>query len=486
MSLEPTPLRLPRPWNEDIVYMVLIDRFHRGASAGPAPQPPFHGGNLAGVLEKLDYLEDLGVTALWLSPVIKNQRDGYHGYWPVDFYAVDPRFGTMEELQALVKECHRRGLKVLLDMVINHAGYDHPMAQDPRYRRWFHRGGEIRWFSQRSLEKGSLHGLPDFAQEKDEVAQFLIEMSLWWLEKTGVDGFRLDAVKHVPASFWKRFSREAHAKGGPGFLLLGEVLRGVPRYIARYQRDDGIDSVFDVPFADTARSALCRDSEEPGPGLLERLSELWREYRTMLLNEILRKLTAGGSTDMRWFSALARAESAYARPEMLAPFIDNHDMSRFASEAHPPLQRLKMALALLMTWRGIPVITYGTECCMPGRTRGDHRSPMRFGADPGLRDYVRSLIRLRRATPALLSGAQREVFADKEVYAFLREAEGSSVLTALNNSRLRQKRFVGLPKNASGGVWQDAFTGKELHVQDGALELRLEPRSARILVERAA
>ncbi|MCX5797800.1 MAG: alpha-amylase family glycosyl hydrolase [Elusimicrobia bacterium] len=471
-----------RPWTEDVVYMILIDRFHRGGNPALPPEPPFHGGNLAGVREKLDYLGDLGVTALWLSPVYQNQRDGYHGYWPVDFYAVDPRFGTLAELQELVRECHGRGLKVLLDMVLNHAGYDHPMARDPRTRAWFHHGGEIRWFDQKSLERGSLHGLPDFAQEKDEVARYLIDMSLWWREQTGVDGFRLDAVKHVPAAFWKRFSRELHARAGPDFLLLGEVLRGIPRYIARYQREDGIDSLFDVPFADTVRSALSRDSEEPGASLLQRLRELRREWRTMLFNEILRKLCAGRPTDMRWFSDLAHSERAYARPELLAPFIDNHDMSRFASEAQPSLPRLRMALALLMTWRGIPVLTYGTESGMPGRTHGDHRGPMRFGAAPELHADLRALIRLRRATPALTAGSQRQVFADREVYAFLREAPESRVLVALNNSSLHQRRALELPEGAPTGAWRDALGGEEFHVPGRALDLRLEPRSARILV----
>jgi alpha-amylase len=473
MTSVPIPLRLPRPWTEDVIYMILIDRFHRGGRPAAPPEPPFHGGNLAGVREKLDYLEDLGVTALWLSPVYKNQHDGYHGYWPVDFYSVDPRFGTLEELQDLVRDCHGRGIKVLLDMVINHAGYDHPMAHDPRYRSWFHHAGDIRWVDQRSLERGSLHGLPDFAQEKEEVARYLIDMSLWWLEKTGVDGFRLDAVKHVPAAFWKRFSREVHAKAGPDFLLLGEVLRGIPHYIARYQREDGIDALFDVPFADAVRSTLSRDSEEPGPSLLRRLRELWGEYRTMLFNEILRKLGDRKPTDMRAFAALQLSDRAYARPELLAPFIDNHDMSRFASEAHPAPARLKMA----------PVITYGTEWGMPGRTHGDHRAPMRFGTDHELHAALRALIGLRRSTPALLAGGQRTVFADRQVYAFLRDAPGSRVLVALNNSRLHQRRELKLPAGADDACsWRDALTGDELRSQNGGVELRLEPRGARIFI----
>lgn len=462
--------------------MILVDRFHRSGD-GPAPEAPWHGGNLAGVRAKLDYLERLGVTALWLSPVYKNQRDGYHGYWPVDFESVDPRLGNLAELKGLVADCHARGMKVLLDIVLNHAAYDHPMAKDARYRRWFHRRRPMVWMSQGSIERASLHGLPDFAHENPEVARFLIDHALEWARKTGVDGFRLDAVKHVPASFWKRFSSEVHEKLGAEFLLLGEVYRGVPEYLARYQREDGIDSVFDVPLADVIRSALCRDSEAPGVGLWTRIAELRREYKTMLFNEILRKLVARKPTDMRWFSDIAAADPVYLRPDLLATFIDNHDLNRFAHEAEPARPRLRMALALLLTWRGIPVLTYGTEAGLAGSTAdGGNRAPMPFGADPDLESYVRVLVRLRRSEPALTQGTQSELLADREVYAFLRDAEDSRVVAAINNSREERSRTLTLPAGEGwDGSWSDPFGGPGARARKGRLSLRLPVRSAVVL-----
>ncbi|MBI5622977.1 MAG: alpha-glucosidase C-terminal domain-containing protein [Elusimicrobia bacterium] len=477
---EPKPLHLPRPWTDDVVYMVLLDRFHR-LSHAQEPKAPWHGGSLAGLRAKLDYLCGLGVTALWVSPVFKNQDDGFHGYWPVDFFSVDPRFGTLEDLQGLVKDCHARGVKVLLDMVVNHAGYEHPMAKDPAKKDWFHRGQAIRWVDQGSLERGSLHGLPDFAQEKPEVAAWLTDMALWWIERTGVDGFRLDAVKHVPASFWKRFSGEIAARHRD-FFLVGEVFRGVPRYIGRYQREDGIHSVLDVPFADTVRSALARDSEEPGPSLWERLKELRGEYRTMLFNEILRKVFARRPTDMRWFHLLLESEDAYVHPELLAPFIDNHDLSRFISEAGGSKERLKMALAVLMCWRGIPIITYGTEAGMSGRTEGSNRSPMVFGADPELEEHLRGLIKLRRAVSAFTRGRLISVLADRQVFAFMRDDHETRALCILNNSREPVERVLEFPAAAKPAVWLDAFTGERVVERHGKLALKLPARSARILV----
>ncbi|MBI5884259.1 MAG: alpha-glucosidase C-terminal domain-containing protein [Elusimicrobia bacterium] len=476
---EPKPLHLPRPWTDDVVYMVLLDRFHR--EGGPEPRAPWHGGNLAGLRAKLDYLCGLGVTALWVSPVFKNQGDGFHGYWPVDFFSVDPRFGAMEDLQGLVRDCHDRGVKVLLDMVLNHAGYDHPMARDPARKDWFHHGPSIRWMDQRSLERGSLHGLPDFAQEKPEVARFLIDMAFWWIEKTGVDGFRLDAVKHVPAAFWKKFSKEIHDRY-PDFFLVGEVFRGVPRYIGRYQREDGIHSVLDVPFADTVRSALARDAEEPGPGLWARLGELKAEYRTMLFNEILRKVFARRPTDMRWFSRLFGCEDAYAHPELLATFVDNHDLARFVSEAGGSRERLKMALSLLMCWRGIPILTYGTEAGMSGRTEGSNRAAMPFGADPELEEFTRRLVKLRRAVSAFTRGRQVELLADREAFAFLRDDHETRALCILNNSRAPQERVVEFPSAGKPAVWLDASTGERIIERHGKLRLELPPRSARVLV----
>jgi len=490
MSTEPVHHRndsssiVTRPWTREIIYMILVDRFHRGASTPGTPVPPFWGGNVRGILEKLDYLQDLGVTALWLSPLYANQPDGYHGYWPVDFYAMDPRFGTFEDLGALVKECHARGLKVLLDKVLNHAGYLHPMAKDPKYKKWFHTEWNVRWMDKQRLEMGSLHGLPDFAQERPEVRDYLIKMCLWWQEKTGVDGFRLDAVKHVPIHFWKLFSRAMHDRGGKDFLLLGEVFRGIPSYLAQYQAKAGIEALFDVPFGDTVRTALVQDSEAPGPGILKRLMELRQDYKTMLYNEILRKLFAFRPTDMRTFESLIAEDGVYHNSEYLCPIIDNHDLSRFITEAGGSKARLKMALTLLLTWRGIPVLTYGTEQAMAGTTDGGNRAPMAFDADPDMFQFTRRLLQLRRRSPALQEGPIHPVLADRQCFVFLRPSDKGNVLVALNNSVFPQDRELALPgTHPEMKIWHDAFDSQPVSLQNGRLKVRLEPRSAKVWLD---
>ena len=218
--------------------------------------------------------------------------------------------------------------------------------------------------------------------------------------------------------------------------------------------------------------------------MLFRSRDLKQNYRTMLFNEIVRKLTARKASDMRWFAELAKAEGAYLHPRQLATIIDNHDLSRFAAETDRPAERLRLALTLLMTWRGIPVITYGTEIGMAGRTSdGSNRAMMRFGADPELTAFAARLVKLRRSTPALTRGVQLPVHADRAVYAYLREHEEVRVLTVLNNSRREQQRTLALPAWLGwNGAWRDMLGSETIMAEAGRIRLALPPRGARVLI----
>jgi alpha-amylase len=168
----------------------------------------YFDGDLKGVTAKLDYTKEMGFTAIWLTPIFKNEPGGYHGYWIQDFYKVDPHFGTMEDLKTLVKEAHKRGMKVILDFVANHTGYHHPWLSDPTKKDWFHEKKEIfDWSDQKQVENGWVYGLPDLAQENPEVKRYLIDAAKWWIKQTDIDGYRLDTVRHVPKSFCQEFSQ---------------------------------------------------------------------------------------------------------------------------------------------------------------------------------------------------------------------------------------------------------------------------------------
>ena len=233
------PVRPSRPWSEDIVYFVLVDRFADGdptndANVDRKAKGAFHGGDLKGLIANLDEIASLGVTAIWVNPLVKNVEghvDGagfpdwaYHGYWADDFTRLDPRFGTEEDLRRLVEACHARGIKVLLDVVYNHAGYDSRYLRDPKTRHWL-RSNIVGDCGDDDLTS-CLAGLPDFKTELPEVAKFLLDAQLGWAKRSGIDGFRLDTVKHVDHPFWQEHRKRTRAELGPDFFLLGEVWGG--------------------------------------------------------------------------------------------------------------------------------------------------------------------------------------------------------------------------------------------------------------------
>ena len=189
--------------SSDLIYFLMTDRFSNGdptndQNVRPADPQAYHGGDFQGIINKLDYIKDLGFTTIWISPVVQNQVGGYHGYWATDFYKTNEHFGSMAELRSLVDQAHAKGIKVIVDLVVNHTGQLHPWVGEAQYQNWFHPRKNIANYSdQREVENGWLASLPDLNQENPEVKQYLINMAKWWIEETGIDGYRLDTVKHV-------------------------------------------------------------------------------------------------------------------------------------------------------------------------------------------------------------------------------------------------------------------------------------------------
>lgn len=375
----------------DVLYMIMIDRFQNGDPSNDADvvrgdPRAFHGGDLAGVLQRLDYLQALGVSAVWISPVYPNPPRGYHGYWPLELRGVDGRFGTLETLRKVVASAHARGIKVLLDVIVNHTAPEHPWRRDPERRDWYHNRGDIRnWGDATEVEQGDLFGLPDLNTEHPEVAAYLLETAGWWLREAGVDGFRLDTVKHVPRAFWTGFSRAARA-ARPDAFLVGEVFDANPRVLAGYL-DTGLDALLDFP-------------------LQAAITQTFAQHQ--------------GLFPVR--SALAMRERAFADPRQLGVMVDNHDLPRFLYQAgfdrNPDraLARLRAALTFALTVPGLPVVYYGTETGMTGGPDPYNRGDMRFDDQPALRAWTAALVRMRRDEPALwgraldlvpLAGAER-------------------------------------------------------------------------------
>jgi glycosidase len=421
----------------DVLYLIMTDRF---ADGKPADDPTgdnraaargWHGGDLAGIEQHLDYLKQLGVTAVWTTPVASNgaMPVAYHGYAATDLYAVDPHFGTLADYQHLSDALHARGMKLVVDLVPNHIGIKHPWVLDPPAPDWFH--GTL---EHHSAVKNDFYALvnphappqawrdvtdgwftdemPDLNQENPLVARYLIQNALWWVETANLDGIRLDTFPYVDRAFWHDFHATLHSVY-PHLTTVGEIFDRDPEVtsyfaggVAHQGIDTGLDTPFDFPVFFALRDVLAHDKP-----------------MTELANVL-------------------RQDALYPHPERLVPFIGNHDTSRFFTEAGGSVPRQKLALGLLATLRGMPQLYSGDEIGMeggndpdnrrdfPGGFPGDTRSAFtgagRTATEQQIFAWTSGMLALRASHPALETGLEQDLFADDDVFAFIRTSGAGS------------------------------------------------------------
>jgi glycosidase len=485
---------------DDVIYLIMPDRFADGDPANnQPPQSPgtydrsraraYHGGDLRGIHDRLPYLRDLGATALWLNPVYDNNNlspNDYHGYGAVDYYAVDEHLGALSEFEELVKAAHLHGIKIFLDNVPNHCGPQHPWTEASPQPDWFH-GTVEQHLAARSpfdpltdphsvprqwrdvVEGWFANILPDLNQENPQVAEYLLQNSLWWVEQSGLDGFRLDTFPYVSRKFWSDWHRDLF-RAYPHLSTFGEVFHPdvtVTSYFAGGQkREDGVDSgvssLFDFPLYFTLRNVVLRGA--PATELQQVLQRDW----------------------------------LYARPELLVTFLGNHDVRRFASEPGSSPEKLRLAFSLLLTLRGVPQLYSGDEIGMPGGDDPDNRRdfPGGFPGDPHnafalegrtaeeqqIFSHVQTLLRLRREHAALRNGRQRHLFADPTVYAFLRQTEGETLLVAFNNSDMPRRLTVELGDTPirSAQALKPLFSARAAQIESGRAHMEVAARTVAI------
>jgi alpha-amylase len=462
--LSPLP---PRPWADEVLYFVLVDRFVDGDPANNrnvdrAAKGAFHGGDLKGLTENLDEIVSLGVTAIWINPLVKNidlpvtgagfPDWAYHGYWADDFTRLDPRFGTEKELAALVRACHARGVRVLLDVVYNHAGYNSAYLRNPRVRGYFR------------AECGDddltscLSGLPDFETERPEVRDFLIGAQLPWARRFGLDGFRLDTVKHVDHDFWQVHRRRVDAELGKDFFLLGEVWGGDKDVLDPWFADRELDAGFDFGFQGSTLGWVM------GRG---------------------RSVAYGRYLEQRHRVRAGR---------LLSHYLSSHDVEGGLSQMGGDHARFRLAAALQLTTDGLPMIFYGEEV---GRAIGrwpDNRTDMPWGdrgllpgagvaRDEAMRDWYRKLIMTRRAHPALSHGSHMTLSSEGDLLVFLREdrASGDAVVVAVNRGEIEASARVVRPAAWGTGPAIDLLGTARLVTGEDGLRLTLPPRSAAVV-----
>ena len=482
---------------DDVIYLIMPDRFADGdVSNDQPPQRPrtfdranpraYHGGDLRGVREHMSYLRELGVTAIWLTPFWKNTDADYHGYHVVDFYAMDEHFGSLRDLQDLVAEAHRQGIKVVLDFVANHIGPNHPWAAAPPDANWLHGtpqkhldvvynfAGLVDPHASPRGYRNTLEGwfagkLPDLNPDEPELASYLLENAIWWTESTGLDAFRLDTFPYSSRRFWSGW-HEGIFRAYPHTTTIGEVWDGDVTITSFFgggrAQFDGVDSrvttLFDFPLEYALRDVVIRG--QPVSRLIQVLQRDW----------------------------------LYPRPDLLVAFIGNHDMRRFLSEAGSSKEKLKVAFSLLLTLRGIPQIYYGDEVGMQGGDDPDNRRDFPGGFPRDARNafaaegrsaeeqeifsHVQTLLRLRRAHPALRRGRHWHLAWDDTLYAFSRQAPKENLLVIFNNAE--QSRDVKLDLRetplASSRVLEPVFAAQAAVVREQEVELHVAPRSLSI------
>jgi neopullulanase len=435
---------------DDAIYLIMPDRF---ADGDPSNDPPaaspgtydrsrsraYHGGDFRGIRDHLDYLSDLGVTAIWLTPIVDNDNSSpqdYHGYGAVDEYAVEEHFGTQKDLRDLVAAAHAKGIKVIFDFVSNHIGPKHPWVAAPPEPDWFHgtkedhliASGDFQFLTDphappkywRNVVEGWFANvLPDMKQENPDVAEYFIENALWWAEETGIDGYRLDTFPYVSRQFWSEWHR-ALRQVYPRMTTVGEVMNSDPVITSFFAggraQNDGIDSgvttVFDYPLYYALRE-----------GLIE------------------------NNSPARIVGVLAE-DHLYSHPDLLVTFAGNHDVSRLGSTKGTSLEKIKLAFSVILTMRGTPELYYGDEIGMTGGDDPDNRRdfPGGFPGDkqnaftssgrtPEQQEVftrVQKLLSLRKEHPALRHGELWHLSWDESAYAFARTSSGERLLVGFN------------------------------------------------------
>ncbi len=503
----------PSDWRDLVLYQIITDRFANGNTSNdavegnyaPADGFKIHGGDFAGVQAKLDYLQQLGVDGVWISPVVLNANAEYHGYAARDLYSIAPHFGTMAELQALVAACHARGMVVVLDVVLNHMGdlIDSGDAGYPTFKnpanynlRWrsakhhagffndltkFHAHGQIGNYVDPEQILGELAGLDDIKTEDPVVRTELIKAYNWLIDQTDCDGFRIDTVKHVETPFWSTWAPAVHAHadsiGKAKFFMFGEAFDGDDAKNGSYTGTVGggpykLDSMLYYPMYFTTSYAF-RNADPGDAG------------------------TAPAQISAR-YGALSNYDTT-SRGQLVT-FLDNHDNARFlgfGSAAESDESKLVAALGWMLTSRGVPCIYYGTEQAFDGGGDPYDREDMFRGSwdfGPSLGDnfnearplvqYVRRVSEARRRHEALRRGTTRELYvaaAGAGPYVYERMTANDTVWVAVNNSNAPATLVLPAGPWAPGTALVDAVQPDTVEtVGRATFTVRLPARGVRI------
>lgn len=447
----------------DFMYLIMPDRFANGdptndsvegmAQIGTNRDKVFfrHGGDLRGIMDRLDYLEELGITALWLNPVLENDQpyESYHGYAVTDHYRIDRRFGTNEDYRALVEAAHARGIKVIMDVIFNHVGDRHYFIEDLPSSDWIHQWPEytqttyrattlldphVSDYDRRRMTDGWFDKhMPDLNQDNPHLANYLIQNSIWWTLYSGQDGFRIDTYAYPDPVFMARWNERMLAEF-PDLGIFGETWVHGPAVQAWF----------------VGGRQLHQDFNTHLPGVTD-----FQLYYA--LHEALNAEPGWTDGVLRLYYTLAQ-DYLYTDPSTNITFLDNHDIARLFTTLQQDPKKMKSALALLLTIRGIPMINYGTELAFEGSGGGfgeggridfrggfpgDERSLFaeanRSELEGEIFDFTKALANYRKTNDALRYGAMTQFVPQDGVYVFFRHTGEDRVMVIFNGNDTDRK-----------------------------------------------
>ena len=492
--------------SSDVLYLIMPDRFANGNPDNDVipgmlenkvdrnEQFGRHGGDFKGISEHLDYISDLGVTAIWLNPTQENDmKDGsYHGYAITDYYQIDRRFGTNEEFCNLVNEAHGKGLKVVMDMIFNHCGSENYLFKDRPQDDWFNFRSNYVQTSFKTASVMDIHAsdyekaiatdgwftqvMPDLNQRNRHVARYLIQSSIWWIEYAGINGIRQDTHPYADYNFMSTWCKEV-LEEYPHFNIVGETWLNSNVLVSYWQKDSklaapknsNLPTVMDFPLTDLMSKAFDEETTEWSGGLYRLY-----DYHTQDL--------------------------VYAYPMNLLIFLDNHDTSRFCKneEDAKNIARYKQAITYLLTTRGIPQIYYGTEILMaadksegdgclrrdfPGGWKGDKVNCFTAEGRTDLQneafDYTRKLLNFRKGNEAICKGTMKHFSICKGVYVYERKYNDKSVVVFMNGTDEKQTlSLVPYKEILPSSSATDFISGKNIVLNE---EITLDSRETLLL-----
>lgn len=394
-----------RKWLDETIYYIMVDRFNNGDIKNDfnvdAKNPEsYQGGDFQGIIDKLDYLKDMGYTTLMLTPIFNNEENGYHGYWINDFYNTEEHFGSLKTFKRLIKETHNRDMKIILEFPFNNIGPNHPWLKDPQKRDWFKGNMEPKVTGENTKEN-EFSNLPELDMQNPEVQKYLIDIAKWWIAETDIDGYQLNLIQNAPESFWEKFSKEVYEVKDDFYLIADTVPSDINA--DKYEKMD-IKSLIHEAFSKELRSVFSKPDQS-----LENL-----------------------------FQNQLQADLAEDSPYLMGKYMDNPHTPRFTSGAvknnQHPGPRWKLALTYLYTTPGVPIVYYGSEIALNGEEEPDNRKIMDFRTDKELIDFITKLGELRQQLPSLSRGTMEVLYSDDAAAVYKRVYNDEVTVTVINNS----------------------------------------------------